>query len=290
MYFNGFAVSLPSDAISNCAVGSKALYANKTGSSNTANGFQALYSNVSGGSNTANGYQSLFLNTIGNNNVAVGYAALSSNVNGRNNTALGEGADVSAPGIDNASAIGSLAIVDNTNSMAFGNSRVTTWAFGRTRVNNGNALQVGFDATNGNGAFLTLGGTWTNTSDSTKKDGITKMDGAEILSKLKQLSITKWKYKGTSEYHIGPMAQDFYKLFNVGVDNISISSIDPAGIALIAIKEQQKQMEEADRKYKSMMKLIEKMQMEIDALKKKNKAITSKTPKMDKENMQAYYR
>jgi hypothetical protein len=189
------------------------------------------------------------------------------------------GADVSSPAIDNASAIGSLAIVDNSNSMAFGNSRVTTWAFGRTRVLNGNALQVGFDATNGNGAYLTLGGTWTNTSDSTKKDGITKIDGADILSRLKQLPITKWKYKGTNEYHIGPMAQDFYRLFNVGVDNVSISSIDPAGIALIAIKEQQKQIEDADRKNKTMLELIENMRLEIEALKKTNEAITSKLKK-----------
>ena len=40
--------------------------------------------------------------------------------------------------------------------------------------------------------------------------------------------------------HIGPMAQDFYKLFNLGNDDKSISTIDPSGIALAAIKEQQK--------------------------------------------------
>jgi hypothetical protein len=32
------------------------------------------------------------------------------------------------------------------------------------------------------------------------------------------------------------MAQDFYKLFNVGVDDKGISTIDPAGISLAAIQ------------------------------------------------------
>ena len=57
------------------------------------------------------------------------------------------------------------------------------------------------------------------------------------------LPITKWKYKGTDEYHIGPMAQDFKTSFNVGVDDKSISTLDPAGISLAALQELIKEIE-----------------------------------------------
>ena len=57
------------------------------------------------------------------------------------------------------------------------------------------------------------------------------------MQKISGLSIQRWKYKGTNEYHIGPTAQDFYKAFNVGTDDKGISTIDPAGISLLAIQE-----------------------------------------------------
>jgi hypothetical protein len=150
--------------------------------------------------------------------------------------------------------------------MAFGDANVITWGFGRPAITAGNALQVGTNATNGNGARLTQGGTWTNGSDSAIKDAVTKLDGADILAKIKQLSITRWKYKGTNEYHIGPMAQDFYKLFKVGTDDKSISSIDPAGIALKAIQEQQK--------------IIDAQQKQIDALVAQNKLVLEEIEKL----------
>jgi hypothetical protein len=37
------------------------------------------------------------------------------------------------------------------------------------------------------------------------------------------------------------MAQDFWNLFHVGSDSLKISTLDPAGIALAAIQELQKQ-------------------------------------------------
>jgi hypothetical protein len=99
------------------------------------------------------------------------------------------------------------------------------------------------------------------------------VDGAGLLKKLMQLSITKWKYRGTNEYHIGPMAQDFYKLFKVGTDDKSISSIDPAGIALIAIQEQQKTIDAQQvqivllrEQYAGMRQAMEKLQAALDTV------------------------
>jgi hypothetical protein len=182
-----------------------------------------------------------------------------SNYGGTDNTAIGRAAGVNSPNLTNATSLGYAAYVSNSNSMAFGNSSVSAWSFGIPAVAAGNALQVGSTASNGNGARLTVGGVWTNASDSTKKEAITKLDGADILSRIKQLPITRWKYKGTEEYHIGPMAQDFYNLFKVGTDDKSISSIDPAGIALKAIQGQQEEIDLLKQQISLMKTEIEKL-------------------------------
>lgn len=83
------------------------------------------------------------------------------------------------------------------------------------------------------------GAAWVSLSDSTAKHSIRPVDGMEVLQKLEQLNIHRWKYKsqGDGADHIGPMAQDFYRLFQVGEDDRHISTLDPDGIALAAAKE-----------------------------------------------------
>jgi hypothetical protein len=73
----------------NTAVGSKALYANTTGSNNTALGYNTLKSNTSGTDNTAAGIRSLQNNTSGNYNTAYGSNTLLSNTTGTSNSAFG---------------------------------------------------------------------------------------------------------------------------------------------------------------------------------------------------------
>ncbi len=86
------------------------------------------------------------------------------------------------------------------------------------------------------------GTNWINASDKKAKENFERVDGAEILDKISELEITKWNYKSDDRIeHIGPTAQDFKRTFGVGSDGISISTIDPSGIALVAIKELSKQ-------------------------------------------------
>ncbi len=220
----------------NNAFGSHSLKNNLTGGYNCAFGYKALYASSSGFYNTSIGDRTMTANTNGGYNVAVGGGALDFNTTGDFNTAIGYNSNVQATGLSNATAIGYNTLVNTSNTMRFGNSTVTKWGFGRN-VSSG-VLQVGDDATNGNGAYLSAGGTWTNTSDANKKENFSDINGKELLQKIMQLPITKWNYKGqASSAHIGPTAQDFYKLFGVGDDDKSISSIDPSGIALRAIQE-----------------------------------------------------
>ncbi|HNV98162.1 MAG TPA: tail fiber domain-containing protein [Chitinophagales bacterium] len=86
-------------------------------------------------------------------------------------------------------------------------------------------------------AKLTTGGVWTNASDERIKDQKTQLDKEDILAKINALKIERWHYLADAENitHIGPYAQDFYKQFQVG-DDSTISTIDPAGVALIGIQ------------------------------------------------------
>ena len=88
------------------------------------------------------------------------------------------------------------------------------------------------------GGDLKIGGTLIQASSREIKTDFVELDNSVILEKIDQLPVTQWSYKkdeGTIN-HIGPMAEDFYALFDVGLDNKGLSSVDTAGVALAAIK------------------------------------------------------
>lgn len=109
----------------NAATGLNALYNNTIGNNNTATGYVAAMSNLSGNDNTAFGAASMYAHSIGNYNTAVGSNALFHDETGVKNTAIGYKADVSVTGLTNATAIGSEAIVGESNTIALGSPAVT---------------------------------------------------------------------------------------------------------------------------------------------------------------------
>ena len=114
------------------------------------------------------------------------------------------------------------------------------------------------------GAHLTAGGSWTNSSDANLKENFQLINGEELLDKIEELNISEWNYISESDNvkHIGPTAQDFEKTFNLGTDGKSISTIDPAGIALAAIKAlnaKSKKVDELEAKVNELTKLVEKL-------------------------------
>lgn len=112
------------------------------------------------------------------------------------------------------------------------------------------------------GLRLAAGGSsWLTISDSTKKQNIRLVDTRDMLSKVRSLPIKQWSYKSQdpSIEHVGPMAQDFYNLFKLGDDNISISTIDPSGIALAAIQELAKKNEKLEAEVATLKAMVERM-------------------------------
>ncbi|WKZ65752.1 MAG: tail fiber domain-containing protein [Flavobacteriales bacterium] len=132
----------PAEAVEQTAVGSKALYANTTGTRNVAVGFEALRNNVSGDANVAVGRNALRLNTSGGSNTGIGINALSSVATQSGNTALGSyagsgltmtnssyvgnNAYPTVAGLSNATGLGYQARPTASNSARVGNTAVTS--------------------------------------------------------------------------------------------------------------------------------------------------------------------
>jgi hypothetical protein len=109
----------------NTAIGTAALYVNKNGSHNTVMGTNAMWL-ASGNYNTISGAWAMPYSS-GSNNSAFGAYALDRNGEGEYNTAIGFKADLinGFNIINNATAIGSGAIVDASNKVRIGNAAVT---------------------------------------------------------------------------------------------------------------------------------------------------------------------
>lgn len=235
------------------------------GSYNTILGSNAAYYIVNSDSNIIigayAGKTSGKYNTPKNANVIIGVNAGQKSATSTC-TIIGAYADANDTSFVNASAFGYKAKVDSSYHMAFGNSNTNGYYFGRDNLEGGRALEVGVSgSTNGgNAAYLSAGGTWVNASDINLKTNITSVNGEDILNKIDELKISRWMYKGThNEYHIGPMAQQFYSLFNLGLDNKGISTIDPAGVALIGIQELSKHNDDMQKKVDDMQQKLNDM-------------------------------
>jgi hypothetical protein len=81
------------------------------------------------------------------------------------------------------------------------------------------------------------GSGWHTISDSTLKRNIRKVVCREIIDKVASLPVSRWSYKAQDESleHVGPMAQHFYRIFDLGVDDKRINTLDLNGISLAAI-------------------------------------------------------
>jgi hypothetical protein len=159
--------SLPSNTtgIYNTSMGAFALHINTTGSNNTASGVTSLNDNTTGSNNTASGFDSLFFNGTGSYNTAIGFDAGQtsdeSSMNTNNNTAVGAGAAFSTGTLQNATVIGSNAVVAESNALVLGCVSSVNSCTGSVNVGIGtpaprSVLDVEADVPSGLGPTVTL--------------------------------------------------------------------------------------------------------------------------------------
>ena len=88
------------------------------------------------------------------------------------------------------------------------------------------------------GAYLSSGGAWTNSSDSTRKTDFRPVNGDSVLAKLASIPIRTWSYidEDSTVRHIGPTAQAFRATFGLGQSETAIATVDADGVSLVALQ------------------------------------------------------
>lgn len=81
-------------------------------------------------------------------------------------------------------------------------------------------------------------GAWESLSDRQAKKDFAAVDQQDILEKVASLPLMSWSYATqlSSIRHIGPVAQDFNSIFNLGENERYISTVDADGVSLAAIQ------------------------------------------------------
>lgn len=88
---------------------------------------------------------------------------------------------------------------------------------------------------NGN---VVIAGTLSEGSSRSVKTELTPVDSGFVLSRIVELPLMEWSYEADVEgiRHVGPMAEDFYGAFSLGVDEKHVAPRDVAGVALAGIQ------------------------------------------------------
>lgn len=174
---------------------------------------------------------------------ALGNSSLSAGENttaaGPNSVAIGRYSTASAAG---SMALGSHAlstfpgafVYADTSSLAFFSSEAANEF--AVRASGGLRLRTASDQSTG--CNLPAGsGTWSCTSDRRTKREFAALDGESVLAALARLPVTTWSFNTEPGVrHAGPMAQDFYAAFGLGIGETSIGHTDLAGINTRAIQ------------------------------------------------------
>jgi hypothetical protein len=143
---------------SNVSLGTGALENDTSGDANSAIGHGSLTSNKNGSFNTAMGYISFVNNLSGNNNVALGRQTGLGNITGSGNTFIGTFSNAGSDGLTNATAIGFVSIVSQSNSLVLGGT-------GGFAVNVGIGTTTPRERLDLNGAITISNGTYGSVSN-----------------------------------------------------------------------------------------------------------------------------
>jgi uncharacterized coiled-coil protein SlyX len=164
-------------------------------------------------------------NSNGTAAIAIGYRATADSDYG---IALGQRA--STNGFDGAIVISDQSSTDSLEASATNQFSVRAAGGYRLFTN----------ATRTTGVSLNAGGSsWNVISDRSRKENFLGVDGEDVLSRIRSLPVTTWRYIGEEDRtvrHIGPMAQDWNRAFGFSRDETTINMSDFDGVNLAAIQ------------------------------------------------------
>ena len=224
------------------------IFGTAIGGSAAANGYG---STAMGYSATANGDYSVALGSnvqaTGTGSIAIGLiersSGLASVAMGRTTTADGNYSVALGSAASTNAMAGSFIFGDNSTSstvLSPGANTFTVRAAGGIWLGTTNTTGVLSGAFIGTstGAYLSTGGTWTNSSDVRRKHLFADVAGEDVLARLRAMPVRSWSYRAESDSirHLGPTAQDFRRAFSLGNDSTSIATVDADGVSLAGVQ------------------------------------------------------
>lgn len=226
------------------------------------------YAVAMGNSCGASGFCSVALgrggNATGIGSQAIGYHVLAS---GAYSTAFGNYTVASG---DNSVAMGFYSSTNNmAGSFVFADNTTTSLTTATApnqfmvKASGGTIFYTNAALTSGV-SLAAGGGAWSTVSDKRRKEHFKKADGEFILSQIAEMDISSWNYKTQDAgiRHLGPTAQDFYKAFQLGESDTTITTTDMDGINMAAIQALAKRTQELNEKTTE----LEKLKIQVEAL------------------------
>jgi hypothetical protein len=232
-------------------------------------GFSAGASNVcSGFACTAIGYT---VRAGGQGAVALGYRTTANN---DYSVAIGYRAS-------NNTHTGTMAMGDESTTDSVRNQADNEF---RARYNGGFRLRVS-TAANGNtpgaggnvGCDLTVAvPAWTCASSRTLKENFRRVDGEDLLKRLHSMPVTTWNMTAdkSKTRHLGPVAEDFYSAFGLGIGKTTIGMNDIDGVNIAAAKA-------LELRTSGLQSQLAAKDVEIAALRKKSHELEARLSKLE---------
>lgn len=116
---------------------------------------------------------------------------------------------------------------------------------------------------NGN---LQIRGTLVELSSRAAKENFTEMNPREVLEMAVGLEVSEWNYKNQKARHIGPMAEDFHGLFDVGQNGRGLAPRDLAGVNLLALQGLNEVVEEKNQEIDRLTAELAELRTMVEAL------------------------
>ncbi len=118
---------------------------------------------------------------------------------------------------------------------------------------------------------LSVNGTFVSASDRNIKENFGTVNAKATLAKVLSVPLSAWNYKADEgkSRHLGPMAQDFRRLFGLGKDDKTIAVTDASGVALAAIQGLHQLLKDKDAKISALEKANEAMQRDMALMRKR---------------------
>lgn len=133
------------------------------------------------------------------------------------------------------------------------------------KYNPGYPLQVGTNATNGNGAYLTVGGVWTNTSSQKFKDNIKPLETQKAVETFQKLTPVTYNYKiDKAEHHVGFIAEDVPDLI-AEQGRKGLNAMPVTAVLTAVLKDQKKNIAEQNEILNQLENDVQSLKNEIAA-------------------------